>query len=300
MEVSVPIHLINSHNIYFTERKKNVIVEGDFTKIIYSNDSFEMNGLYITLDFLHHTTLPFDISHSDDTVFSDYYQNIKGSANKTQIHSLTQIDDGSRSLTEMNTNKTRSLKDDGSLHIHRSLTEMNSNSNLFDFFRRGFSEEYEVENKRSACVPLAERVPLEDYSNGWEVCKKPVRMSMRIPSHIPMNRFITDPQTDPKSRSYAKRIIAINLSSRENMRLIEKLCEIENAIIERYISEHCPSKIATYILKSQLLGGTIKYHSETTAKTHRQKNGSDHFILKISGVWETSSNVGITMKFILL
>ena len=269
MEVSVPIHLINAHNIYFTERKKNVIVEGDFTKIIYSNDSFEMNGLYITLDFLHHTTLPFDISHSDDTVFSDYYQNIKGSANKTR--SVSQIDDGSR-----------------------SLTEMNSNSNLFDFFRRGFSEEYEGENKRSACAPL------EDYSNGWEVCKKPVRMSMRIPSHIPMKRFITDPQTDPKSRSYAKRIIAINLSSRENMRLIEKLCEIENAIIERYISEHCPSKIATYILKSQLLGGTIKYHSETTAKTHRQKNGSDHFILKISGVWETSSNVGITMKFILL
>jgi hypothetical protein len=39
--------------------------------------------------------------------------------------SYEELEETSKNRHLENTNKTRSLKDDGSLHIHRSLTEMN-------------------------------------------------------------------------------------------------------------------------------------------------------------------------------
>ena len=50
MEVSIPINFINQQNVYFVEKKNNIIVEGNFIKVIYSTDSFEMNGVYIAID----------------------------------------------------------------------------------------------------------------------------------------------------------------------------------------------------------------------------------------------------------
>jgi hypothetical protein len=189
-----------------------------------------------------------------------------------------------------------------------------------------------------------------------------------------------------------KRIILFNPASLENIALINRLCEIEHSIIERYINTYCPFKTASYILKNQLMNGTVKYHSENihirnreigppstvlypfitgrgerdylngtyshsqlSHETDAQRLGlptlgrsshlsshfslresydfkrfgvsrtlahkddasyatsvmsshslclrncpKDRFILKISGVWETATNVGITMKFILV
>ena len=50
MEVSIPLNKINIQNIYFTDKKKNIIVDGDFIKILYSTNIFEMNGLYILFE----------------------------------------------------------------------------------------------------------------------------------------------------------------------------------------------------------------------------------------------------------
>jgi hypothetical protein len=117
-----------------------------------------------------------------------------------------------------------------------------------------------------------------------------------------------------------KRVILFNPMSLENIALINRLCQIEQNIIERYIRTYCPFKIASYILKTQLMNGTIKYHSEnvhigTNEPLHKWYksasfdsilnanciiNTRERFILKISGVWETATNVGITMKFILV
>jgi len=59
--------------------------------------------------------------------------------------------------------------------------------------------------------------------------------------------------------------------------------------------------LASYILKTQLLSGVIKYNSDN--KLARQSFADiykERCMLKISGVWETATNAGITMKFILL
>jgi len=34
-------------NLFFLDMKRNIIMDGNFTKIIYSNDCFTMNGLFI-------------------------------------------------------------------------------------------------------------------------------------------------------------------------------------------------------------------------------------------------------------
>jgi hypothetical protein len=47
MNISIDLHKTQLSNIYFLDKKRNIIMDGNFTKIIYSNDCFTMNGLYI-------------------------------------------------------------------------------------------------------------------------------------------------------------------------------------------------------------------------------------------------------------
>ena len=188
MELSIPVNNINTQNIYFTEKKKNIIVDGDFIKILYSTEIFEMNGLYILIAF-------------DSLQFCAFSKTSR------------------------------------------------------------FSE--------------------PDLSNWTQISNRTTQSSLR-------------------------RIFTFNIRSKINMEIIERLCQIEHDIIDRYIASNCPSKIPSYILKPQLLGGTIKYHSEYKHDDGRQNMNTPYdsrntkTILKISGIWETATSVGITMKFILL
>ncbi len=176
MELSIPLNKINIQNIYFTDKKKNIIVDGDFIKLLYSTNVFEMNGLYILFEL-------------DKTSRQDMRQDI----------------------------------------------------------RQG---------------------QIQGHDQNW----------IQIPNRT-------------------RRVYSFNLSSKENMDSIEQLCKIEHNIIKRYIMSNCPSKTPSYILKNQLLSGSIKYHSEY--KDNGQISDTIKTVLKISGVWESTTNVGITMKFIL-
>ena len=201
MEISVPLNHVNTQNIYFSEKKKNVVVDGDFIKIIYSTSGFEMNGLYILLG----------IESMKDQLCSNWMQ----------------------------------------LPI------------------KGFTE---------SIVKSDAKIMYENRN----------------------------------SQLTSKRVITFDPYSETNLKLINKLCEIEHDIIERYILNKCKSKYPSYILKTNLLCGTIKYHSEykeikpkTIYPIYKtgiwgDRHITERLILKISGIWETSTNVGITMKFILL
>lgn len=204
MEISVPIDEINTRNIYFGEKRKNIIVDGDFVKIVYSTDSFEMNGMYILIEFV------------------------------TANH----------------------LKRPDSIYI----------------------EDQSVVKPGGVCQTV-------DTNGEW----------VKI---VNKSSIIT-----------TKRNIIFNILMKENMQVIEQLCQIETDIVDRYIASNCPLKTASYVLKNQLLSGSIKYHSENYAiQSHLLKKTdsifeskmTDECILKISGIWETATNVGITMKFILL
>jgi len=176
---------------------------------------------------------------------------------------------------------------------------------------------------------------------------------MSFVDRISKNASVSSHPSNISTDLLAKRTITFDPYSKTNAILINRLCEIEYEIIERYIATYCPTKIASYILKTQLISGAIKYHSITfdahtefesspshsiyeterssengtiperernalrisesvgigrfsgsRRETHefRSENRSENekCILKISGVWETTTNVGITMKFILL
>jgi len=47
MNISIDLQKVSILNIFFLDKKMNIIIDGNFTKILYSNDYFTMNGLYV-------------------------------------------------------------------------------------------------------------------------------------------------------------------------------------------------------------------------------------------------------------
>jgi hypothetical protein len=48
----------NSKNIFFLEKKKNNIIDGCFSKIIYSSEYFTMNGVFFVIPFVSKSSPP--------------------------------------------------------------------------------------------------------------------------------------------------------------------------------------------------------------------------------------------------
>lgn len=71
--------------------------------------------------------------------------------------------------------------------------------------------------------------------------------------------------------------------------IIDNIRIIEEGILKKV---HIKDKTPQYKIYEQLKFGHIKFHSDLVDKV------TDMFLLKISGIWETSSEYGITYKFI--
>ena len=85
---------------------------------------------------------------------------------------------------------------------------------------------------------------------------------------------------------YNKYKCLFNITSHKDM--IDNLKNIEEEMLKKYKTTKSPS----YKIYEQVKSGYIKVFSDVT---NRQ---SSHFILKISGIWETQHNYGLTYKFI--
>lgn len=83
----------------------------------------------------------------------------------------------------------------------------------------------------------------------------------------------------------------------DNRETVVMLCMMEEQILEYYKNMWNVQKTNVYNLKSSLLNGNIKIHDEMDASAYRHPN---EYILKISGVWETNMNVGLTFKFMYI
>lgn len=64
MNIVANVNQISIFNLFFSEKKKNIIVDGSFTKVIYSNNMFSMNGLYIYLPLSN-----FSLNESNNNTF---------------------------------------------------------------------------------------------------------------------------------------------------------------------------------------------------------------------------------------
>ena len=79
-----------------------------------------------------------------------------------------------------------------------------------------------------------------------------------------------------------------------NKEIIQRFIQIERDIIENYKQFYNIEKTSSYNLKNQLLKGIIKFYKES--REHPIK--SPNYYMKISGIWETSFELGITYKII--
>ncbi len=74
----------------------------------------------------------------------------------------------------------------------------------------------------------------------------------------------------------------------DNKEVIEKICLIEKYILEKV---NIKNKKPHYCIMKQLMSGFIKIFVENPEK-------HSNYILKISGVWDSEEEYGITYKFI--
>jgi len=70
--------------------------------------------------------------------------------------------------------------------------------------------------------------------------------------------------------------------------IIENLKLIEEDLLKKYKTDKIPS----YKIYEQIKCGYIKIYSDI------DNNSNTSFILKISGIWETQTNYGVTYKFL--
>lgn len=85
-------------------------------------------------------------------------------------------------------------------------------------------------------------------------------------------------------------------NSNNNMKTIEKLCDIETKLLQK-VGSTIKNKIPQYKIQEQLKTFHIKIVSENTLMS---VTTSSIFLLKISGIWETETHYGVTYKFSIL
>jgi len=91
-----------------------------------------------------------------------------------------------------------------------------------------------------------------------------------------------------------KSILKFNPYQNNNITIIQEFVKLEQQILEYYVKlNNCKSKLSTNLLR-QLYLGTLKIYKDFNLTDNKNL----HYMIKISGVWETHENVGITYKVI--
>ena len=112
------------------------------------------------------------------------------------------------------------------------------------------------------------------------------------------------------TNQYNKQIIHFNSHLQNNLLLIRKISEIENTIINYYKKINESKKKTNLALTTQLFNGYFKIYKETRYFSNFRTDNikslqnditrSKHkkYIIKISGIWENKSEIGVSYKFI--
>lgn len=92
------------------------------------------------------------------------------------------------------------------------------------------------------------------------------------------------------SSSVHKNMLSIDTVS--NKDIIYKLSVIEKQLIQCYMLFFgISNKVPSYYLKQQLQSGYIKFYRD-------YESSKSNYYIKISGIWETTDEIGITYKII--
>jgi len=79
-----------------------------------------------------------------------------------------------------------------------------------------------------------------------------------------------------------------------NLSLINDFTKMENALLSYYNDLYGTNKLVTNTLSKQLFSGNMKLYRNLKKKTMQPQ----HFVIKISGIWETKHEIGLATKLL--
>lgn len=82
-----------------------------------------------------------------------------------------------------------------------------------------------------------------------------------------------------------------NFNIHENIETITRIINIEKQILDYYKTINEIDKNSVYVLKNNISQGHLKVYTKKEMKNKK-------YVLKISGVWETTNEIGITYKLL--
>ena len=100
-----------------------------------------------------------------------------------------------------------------------------------------------------------------------------------------------------KTNPIGKNILYFQTNHSQNSNYIQQLKQLEKEIIDYYKDYMKSNKTPLYGIHTQLISGMIRFYRES-AMDYSNTQEPKHYILKISGIWESSTTIGVTYKFI--
>lgn len=93
-------------------------------------------------------------------------------------------------------------------------------------------------------------------------------------------------------KTYNKTLLKFQMSDSVNVRIANELSRIEKYILEYYKQISNNTKSATTTLNDHMKNGNVKIYRDSITSTNAKT-----IIIKISGIWEDQTRVGLTYKF---
>ncbi len=93
-------------------------------------------------------------------------------------------------------------------------------------------------------------------------------------------------------KTYNKTMLKFQTSDAINVRIINELAHIEKYILEYYKQISSTTKSITTTLNDHMKNGNVKIYSDSINSVNTK-----NVIIKISGIWEDPTRVGLTYKF---
>jgi hypothetical protein len=95
-----------------------------------------------------------------------------------------------------------------------------------------------------------------------------------------------------------KTIINFNPYSNINIHIVQEIAKLEYTLIEYYQKMYNKTNVKIFnLLSKQLYSGNIKLYKEYRADEQLPIDYTNNqFIIKISGLWESTNEIGITFK----
>jgi hypothetical protein len=93
-----------------------------------------------------------------------------------------------------------------------------------------------------------------------------------------------------------KKQIRFSTTNQTNRPILQELSKLENRLLEMYKSLKNSDKRPTTQITKQINTGILKVYNDYYQSNHPITRLSIQYIIKISGLWETEEEIGITYK----